>query len=103
MFEKNVIIVSRHKGTIDYFKSKLGDVQVIEHLTSVEQIPENSVVMGNLPINLIEDIIKRGHDFILVTLNVPKELRGQDLDVKDVKKYIKLYKVKKLELEEIVI
>jgi len=103
VFGKNIVVVSRHKGTIDYLKSKLGDVQVIEHLTSVEQIPKNSVVIGNLPINMIEEVIKRGNEFILVTLDIPKELRGKDLDVNEVKKYVKFYKVKKLELEEVVI
>ena len=95
-----MIVVSRHRGTIEYVKMFFPDAEVIEHLTDVNDIPRGSIVIGNLPITLINRILERGCRFIYVSLNIPKEMRGRELSIEELDKYIEFIEIKRLELEK---
>ena len=99
MPEKKVVIVSRHEATINLLKSKYPDAEVVNHISNPAEY-SNCLIIGNLPINMIADLIKNGNRFVLVALNVPPELRGKELGEEELKKYMKLYEIKSLELEE---
>jgi len=60
----------------------------------------NCLIIGNLPINIISELLQNNNRFVLLALNVPPELRGKELNEEELKKYMKLYEVKKLEIEE---
>ena len=104
MFDVDVVIVSRHKSTVEYLKTIFGNAEVVDHLTpeDIEKI-KGKIVVGNLPIDMIAELLKNGNRFVLVTLNVPRELRGKELSLKEVKKYCKLYEIVDLKLSEFVV
>ena len=98
-----VIIVSRHEGTVSFLKKLFPEARVIQHLNDPGEIPEGAMVFGNLPIHIIEQLLRRGCRFFLVSLEVPRELRGQDLPEDTVAKYIRIYEVADLKLSEFII
>jgi len=94
-----VVIVSRHEGTIDYLKKRYPNAEVVNHIDDPKKF-KDSLIIGNLPINIIDTLLKNGNRFVLLTLNVPQELRGKELGEEELKRYAKFYEVRKLELEE---
>jgi len=99
---ESVVIVSRHPATINYLKTVFPKAKVISHLSNVDEVPSGSLVIGNLPIELVDKLInERGCRFISVVLNVPPELRGKELGEEELRKYMKLLEIKKLEISEV--
>jgi len=90
------IIISRHKGTIEYLKHYYPQAQVIEHLESIKQVPHGALVFGNLPINVVEQLKKRVAKYVHIILNVPKELRGKDLPREELEDYIEFVEIVEL-------
>jgi len=95
-----VYIVSRHPGTIEYLKRFYPDAEVINHLKSPDDIPSGSLVIGNLPLTVVARLKERGVRYVQVNLEVPPELRGKELDVNELEKYVKLVEIKELKIEE---
>ena len=95
-----VLIISGHDATIKYLSEIFGnfEVRVIQHLSDLNEVNED-IVVGNLPLPLIAELLKRGKRFIYVSLIIPAELRGKELNSEQVKEYIELYEIKNLELE----
>jgi len=96
-----VVIVSRHEGTISLLKKRFPDAEVVGHLSDPATY-KDCLIIGNLPINMIAELLQNNNRFVLVALNVPPELRGKELNEEELKKYMKLYEVKKLEIEEFI-
>ncbi len=94
-----VVIVSRHEGTISLLKKRFPDAEVVSHLSDPAAY-KDCLIIGNLPIHMIAELLQNNNRFVLVALNVPPELRGKELNEEELKKYMKLYEVKKLEIEE---
>jgi len=94
-----VVIVSRHEGTINYLKKHYPNAEVVNHIDDPKKF-KDSLIIGNLPLHMVSEILKNGNRFVMVSLDVPKELRGKELNESELKEYIKLYEIKKLELEE---
>lgn len=98
-----VLIVSRHKSTVELlmqmFQGRAESIRVTDHLNDISEINEDLVV-GNLPIEMIEQVLAAGKRFVLVSLNVPRELRGQELDIEQLKQYMKLKEIKELKIED---
>lgn len=92
--------MSRHKGTIDYFREKLGDIDVKEHVNSLEELIDYDVIIGNLPITAIALLKEMGKRFILISLEVPRELRGKELSKEELEKYMKLVEIEELKIKE---
>jgi len=101
-----LFIISRHKATQEFLTELLGkwedNVIILEHLDDIKQIPLMAKVAGNLPINMIAELVnKRRCTFYYVSLEVPKELRGKELDFETLKKYAKIYKITHISLEQV--
>ena len=94
-----VVIVSRHPGTINLLKSKFPDAEIISHMTE-DSIPENALVIGNLPIEMVAKVLEKGNRFVSVVLNIPPEMRGKELSEEELKKFAKFIEIKKIEIEE---
>jgi|GEM_PF-3346252 len=84
---KKYLIVSRHEDTIKLLMSFIEKqfdtyAEVLEHLTEdkLRELDENSHVFGNLPLNMIAQVINKGASFYSLELDIPKELRGRELD-----------------------
>jgi len=97
-----VVIVSRHPATVKYLKNIWPEAEVIDHLDDPRRF-KNCLLVGNLPLPMVAELLRNGNRFVMVTLNVPKELRGKELGEEELKKYMKLYEITKLELSEFVI
>ena len=98
MPEEKVVIVSRHPATVNLLKSRFPEAEVVSHMTE-DNIPENALVIGNLPIEMIAKVLEKGNRFVSVVLNIPPEMRGKELSEEELKKFAKFVEVKKLELE----
>ena len=94
-----VVIVSRHEATVNYLKKRFPNADVISHMSDPSEY-RNCLIIGNLPINVIDTLLKNGNRFVMVSLDIPKELRGKELGEEELKRYAKFYEVRKLELEE---
>jgi CRISPR-associated protein Csx16 len=76
--------VSRHRGAMLWFTEQGIDIK--EHYQYCEDIDlfiKNDVVYGNLPINLIEILTKRGVRYFNLVLDVPLKRRGAELIRRD--------------------
>ena len=94
-----VVIVSRHESTIDYLKKRYPNAEVVNHIDDPKKF-KDSLIIGNLPLHMVSEILRNGNRFVLLTLNVPQELRGKELGEEELKRYAKLYEIKELKLEE---
>ena len=73
------VIITRHKGAVEWIKSRGFDGIVVEHLLE-ESIEEGVTYIGVLPIQMIEKILKAGSQFVLLSLPaVAFSERGQEL------------------------
>lgn len=98
-----VVIVSRHKSTIKLLKQYFPEAKVIGHLSNPNDIPSGSLVIGNLPIETVAELLKRGCRFVSVVLNIPPELRGKELGEEELRRYMKLKEIVRLELSDFII
>lgn len=76
-------LVTRHSGAHEWFlQQNIHIDNYVAHLETSE-IKSGDRVYGILPIHLAEIICKRGGRYIHISLNVSPELRGKELNVKD--------------------
>jgi len=99
-----VVIVSRHESTINYLKKYFPEARVLSHVGSIDEIPKASLVIGNLPLSMIDELVnKKGCRVVVVSLNVPRDLRGQELNEDQLKEFMKLYEVSEIKLTEFIL
>lgn len=73
-------LVSRHPGTIEWLRRHgYEDAQLVAHLDPAT-IRTGDTVIGTLPLHIAADVCARGADFLFISLNIPAELRGVELD-----------------------
>lgn len=71
--------VSRHPGAIDWARQHgLAVDAFVPHLDASTVAPDD-VVMGTLPITLAAQVCERGASYLHLSLNLPHEMRGQEL------------------------
>ncbi|MDA0129467.1 CRISPR-associated protein Csx16 [Vibrio sp. MarTm2] len=71
--------VSRHPGAIQWAKAQAIPVdRFVTHL-DIQSIQKGDHVIGNLPIHLAEQICLYGARYFHLSLDLPPELRGQEL------------------------
>lgn len=75
-----VILVSRHSGALTWLQRQLGvtDFQQVAHLHDLPMGPGDRVY-GILPIAWAARICRAGAEAHILTLDVPPQLRGQEL------------------------
>jgi CRISPR-associated protein Csx16 len=78
-----VWLVSRHPGAIEWVKSQESSIDhEVTHL-SVEAYPKSGdIVIGSLPVHVIAKLNEQGIRFFHIQVNIPAELRGQELTKK---------------------
>lgn len=94
-----VAIVSRHKSTIDFVKAMFRDVTVLEHVNDIEELKDFDLIVGNLPLPMVAEIKRMGKRFVMVSLNIPKELRGKELTLEELHKFAELIEVEELKIK----
>lgn len=76
-----VWFVSRHPGAQDWARSQgLAIDHWCEHL-DVAQVKPGDTVIGTLPVPDAADVFRQGAAYWHLTLRLPYELRGKELDV----------------------
>jgi len=89
-------VITRHQSTVDWIMAKLNgrgvgrDVFVTGDLSEemILRMRKGDVVYGILPIHLIKRLLRKGVEYYHVVLpNVPYELRGKELTLKQVKEF----------------
>lgn len=79
--------VTRHPGAIEWAARQGLQVDLrIDHLDP-EVISAGDTVIGILPINLAARVCARGARFFNLSLNVPVEARGRELDADELQIY----------------
>lgn len=74
--------ISRHMGAVEWAKANnIAFDMHLEHLLSVDALKSGDTVIGTLPINLIAQINALGVRYIHLSLEIPPELRGVELNV----------------------
>lgn len=69
------LIVTRHKGLVEYLEKKGISAPVISHVENPDSL-NGKIVAGVLPLN----IAARCAEVIEVELEIPSNLRGKELD-----------------------
>lgn len=93
------IVVTRHKALVQFLNEEIWlspDVKVIEHATEADVA--GKWVYGVLPLHLAA----KAYAITEVSLDIPQELRGQELTIEQINEFykgIKTYKVKELKDE----
>lgn len=71
--------VSRHPGAKQWAEEQLIKFdRFVSHL-EIDQVQSGDSVIGNLPIHVAEQVCRRGARYFHLSLNLPPELRGQEL------------------------
>lgn len=74
--------ISRHPGAFEWAQEEGIDVDVrVEHL-DVARIQAGDVVIGLLPLHLAAAVQRRGARYLHLSLEVPRECRGRELDAR---------------------
>ena len=78
--------VSRHPGALAWARENgLDTDHRVDHL-DLGQVASGDRVYGSLPINLAADVCARGARYFHLSLAVPRELRGQELDAEQLRR-----------------
>lgn len=74
--------ITRHVGAVDWAKANNIAFDVhLEHLLSLDELKSGDTIIGTLPINMIAQINAKGVRYIHLSLEIPPELRGVELNV----------------------
>ncbi len=106
---RRVWLVSRHEATIEWVKGRCRNVErVLDHLDEQalcdlkavsQRAPETVCVVGNLPPQLIVRVEQTGAQYVHVELNLPLELRGEEVSLQALSEYeptLTAYAVKRI-------
>ncbi len=79
--------ISRHAGAVAWAQSQGFQVdQQLAHF-DVNRVQAGDVILGTLPVNLIAEVNARGGRYFHLTLDLPAELRGQELTAELMQRY----------------
>ena len=74
------IIITRHKGAVDWIKKHYPEFSAFEHLTHANKLDiQGNIIIGTLPVNLA--VLSK--EYWHLTMNIPVEFRGKELTVED--------------------
>ncbi len=87
-----IFIVTRHPGAIEYIRSRGIDGTVLAHLdmSDIERLVPGDIVVGVLPVHLAVAVLERRARVVLLQLDLPPELRGQELTAEQTAEHAQL-------------
>jgi len=97
----SVIIVSRHPAAVRWIHSRGYNGEIVEHFTG--NANPGDIVIGILPIPLIQQILSAGAEFILLSLpSIAFSERGQELSIEEMEAAgAVLHRVVSIEMEQV--
>lgn len=79
--------ISRHPGAIQWAREcGIAVDQQLAHL-NIEEIQAGDVVIGSLPVNLVAELTRKNARYLHLTLDLPLDQRGVELDAAAMKCY----------------
>ncbi len=79
--------ITRHPGAIEWAKRHgLTAGRQVAHLVPAQVQPGDTVI-GILPVNLAAEVCERGGRFYNLSLDLPAEARGRELDADELMRY----------------
>ena len=82
--KEKTIIISRHKGAINWLKKYHSEFNNVEYFTHVNKKDiKGNIVIGTLPINLAIFSKEYWH----LSMDIPIEMRGKELSIKDMEEF----------------
>lgn len=79
--------ISRHAGAVAWAESQGFHIdQQLAHF-DVKLVKAGDVILGTLPVNLIAEVNERGGRYFHLTLELPADLRGQELTPEVMQRY----------------
>lgn len=80
-------LVSRHPGAIEWFTKQNMQIDVYQMHLDPSIIKADDTVIGNLPINLAASVCQKGARYLHLSINVPFEMRGKELEAENLEKF----------------
>lgn len=78
--------ITRHPGALAWAESiGLNYDQHIEHLIIPQNLNASDIVIGTLPINMVCALNQKEVRYIHLSLDIPPNLRGKELDLEQLK------------------
>jgi len=77
--------ITRHKGAVEWARAQGIEAEHMVHF-DVGIIRPGDKVLGTLPVSIIAEINRKNARYFHLTLNLPPELRGQELSADDMEK-----------------
>ena len=78
--------ISRHPGAIEWAaRQNMVVDQLMDHL-DLAIVKAGDVIIGSLPVNLAAQVCARGASYWHLSLQLPVELRGQELSADDMER-----------------
>ncbi|MCD8512066.1 MAG: CRISPR-associated protein Csx16 [Nitrincola sp.] len=74
--------ITRHSGALKWLEQQIAEPAIhLDHLDLVHvyELNRGDRVIGNLPVNLIFELCRRGVRYFHLQMVVPETLRGQEL------------------------
>lgn len=78
--------VTRHAGAIEWAARRGIAAVPVAHL-AIDSIAAGDTVIGNLPMALAAEVIRRGARYLNLELQVPAEARGKDLSADEMENF----------------
>lgn len=75
------ILVTRHLNVASWVESQGIDVDVCFPHLEIGKVDEGDRVIGNLPLSLVSELIKKNCTYLNIEMSVPFEYRGKELTV----------------------
>lgn len=76
-------LITRHPGALEWLNQVLIEPAIhLHHLQNLDGIGSGDTVIGTLPVNLIAQVCRKGARYLHLEIDVPQQLRGQELTVR---------------------
>lgn len=84
----SIYFITRHTGALAWAKQKHLQYDVhLEHLSDLSLLKTGDLVIGTLPINIVYELNVQGVRYIHLSLQIPAELRGVELNAQQLEEY----------------
>ncbi|MDR0776281.1 MAG: CRISPR-associated protein Csx16 [Azonexus sp.] len=77
--------VTRHPGALDWARGQ--GITFDRHITHLDtaEVKAGDTVLGSLPVHLAGQVCQQGARYFNLSLNLPENLRGRELDAQTLK------------------
>lgn len=79
--------ISRHPGAIEWAKQQGIQIDKQQSHFDIKDTQPDDTIIGTLPINLIAEVCKQGGKYLHLSLDLPADMRGKELNADDMQRY----------------